>query len=109
VAECDGLEALPSGHEIGSASRLAPGLRGRAGDKLQGQISSVAVSRGSFSKSDLHLFEKLLPLRFRKTNDQPDEARKLGISVARFQAHARQKIHADHLQAVASRLVAPKH
>src|SRR5579862_5069407 len=31
------------------------------------------------------------------------------ISVTRLQAHSCQKIRADHLQAVASRLVAPKH
>ena len=30
-------------------------------------------------------------------------------SVARLQAHSRQKIRTDHLQAIASRLVAPKH
>ena len=30
---------------------------------------------GSLSKRDLHFFKELLPLRLRKTNDQPGEAR----------------------------------
>ena len=31
--------------------------------------------RGSHSKRHLHFFKELLPLRLRKTNDQPSEAR----------------------------------
>jgi hypothetical protein len=36
VAECDGLEDFPCVHTIGIAIHLAPRLRGRAGDNLQG-------------------------------------------------------------------------
>jgi len=73
--ECDGPGDPPFARTIGIASRLAPGLRGRAGDKLPDQASSGVGSLGSRSKRDLHFFKELLPLRFRKTNDQPSEAR----------------------------------
>ena len=43
VAECDGLEDLPSARTTGNANHLAPGLRGTTGDKLRDQVSSVAV------------------------------------------------------------------
>jgi len=75
AAECGGLEDLPSGRTIGTASRLAPELLGRAGDKLQIQASGEAAWRGSQSKRHLHFFKELLPLRLRKANDQPREAR----------------------------------
>ena len=75
AAECDGLEDLPSARTLGNATHLAPGFRGRAGDKLQGQGSNVAALLGSLSKRDLHFFKELLPLRLWKTNDQPGEAR----------------------------------
>ncbi len=75
AAECDGLEDPRCARTIGNASHLAPGLRGRAGDKLQGQASSVAAWRGSQSKRHLDVFKELLPLRLRKTNDQPSEGR----------------------------------
>ena len=60
---------------IDNASRLAPGLHGTAGDKLQDQASSGAAWLGSRSKRHLNFFKELLPLRLRKTNDQPSEAR----------------------------------
>ena len=69
------LKISPFARTIGNASRLARGLPGRAGDKLQGQVSSVAALRGSLSKRHLYFFKELLPLRLRKTNDQPSEAR----------------------------------
>jgi hypothetical protein len=43
AAERDGLEDLTLARSLGIASRLAPGLRGRAGDKLPALVSSVAV------------------------------------------------------------------
>jgi hypothetical protein len=73
--EYDGLEDFPSDHTIGIASRLAPKLAGIAGDKLPDQASTVAFLFGSLSKRDLHFFKELFPLRLRKTNDQPSEAR----------------------------------
>ena len=75
AAECDGLEDLPSARTLGNATHLAPGFRGRAGDKLQGQASNVAALLGSLSKRDLHFFKELLSLRLWKTNDQPGKAR----------------------------------
>ncbi len=38
-----GLEDLPLARTIGNASRLAPGLHGRVGDRLQDQASSVVA------------------------------------------------------------------
>ena len=75
AVEYGGLEDFPCARTIGNASRLAPGLRGRAGDTFLHQASSVAFLHGSQSKRHLHFFKELLPLRFRKTNDQPSEAR----------------------------------
>ena len=75
AAECDGLEDLPCARTIDNANRLAPELHGRAGDKPQGQALGGVASLGSPSKRDLHFFKELLPLRLRKTNDQPGEAR----------------------------------
>ena len=69
AAECDGLEGLPCARTIGNASHLAPGLYGRVGYKLQGQVSSGVPWHGSQSKHHLHFFNELLPLRLRKTND----------------------------------------
>ena len=103
------LKIPRSSRTIGNASRLAPGLHGRAGDRLQDQASSVAVWIGSQSKDDLNVLEELLPLRLRKAEYQPSESRQKSILVARLQARPRQKIRADHLQAVAARLVAPEH
>jgi hypothetical protein len=74
-AECDALEDSPFARTIGNASRLALGLPGRVGDMLQVQAASGAALHGSESKRDLHFFKELLPLRLRKTNDQPSEAR----------------------------------
>jgi hypothetical protein len=54
--ECDGLEDFPYTHTIGNAIRLAPELRGRAGDTLQGQAASGFVFLGSGSKRHLHFF-----------------------------------------------------
>ena len=54
-------------------------------------------------------FNKPLPLRLRKSNYQSSERRQKSILIPRFQAHSRQKIRADHLQAIPSGLVAPKH
>ena len=71
AAECDGLEDPRCTRTIGNASRLAPGLRGRAGDKLQGQASSVDVWHGSQSKRHLDIFQELPPLWHRKTEYQP--------------------------------------
>ena len=63
----------------------------------------------SFQSVTCTFFKELLPLRLRKTKDQPSEARQESILVTRLQAHSRQKIRTDHLQAVAARLVAPQH
>lgn len=68
------LLALPFARTIGIASRLAPGLPGKARDKLQGQAASVVVLLESLSNRDLHVFKELLPLRLWKANDQPSEA-----------------------------------
>jgi hypothetical protein len=43
VAEYDGPEDYPFGRTIDNASHLAPGLRGKAGDKLRGQVLIVVV------------------------------------------------------------------
>jgi hypothetical protein len=75
ATECDGLEDPPFARTIGNASHLAPGLHGRAGDRLQGQAASGVVLHGFQSKCHMHFFKELLPLRLRKTNDQPGEAR----------------------------------
>ena len=75
AGECDGLEDPPCARTIGNASHLAPGLRGRAGDKRQDQVSSVAALLGSLSKCHLHVFKELLSLWLRKTDDQPGQAR----------------------------------
>ena len=75
MAECDGLEDLPSDHTIGIASRLAPKPHGKARDTLQDQAASEAALLGSPSKRDLHFFKELLSLRLRKANDQSSEAR----------------------------------
>jgi hypothetical protein len=107
--EYDGLEDPPCARTIGNAIHLVPGLPGTAGDTPPVQAASEAVLLGSLSKRHLDFFKELLPLRLGQTNDQPSEARQQSISVARLQAHSRQKIRTDHLQAVASRLVAPEH
>ena len=73
--ERDGLEDLPSARTLDNAIHLAPGLHCRVGDRLQDLASGVVTWLGSLSKRDLHFFKKLLPLRLRKTNDQPSEAR----------------------------------
>ncbi|ERR1019366_9319306 len=73
--ECDELEDPPFAHNIDNAIHLAPGLPSRARDKPRGQASIVVVLRGFSSKRDLDIFEELLPLGLRKTNDQPGEAR----------------------------------
>src|ERR1700694_3901155 len=70
AVECDGLEGLRCTRRIGNASRLAPGLCGRAGDKLRGQASSVAVWHEFESKRHLDMVKKLLPLRLGKTKYQ---------------------------------------
>jgi len=43
ATECDGLEDLPYARTIDIASRLAPGLHGKARDMLQDQASSVVA------------------------------------------------------------------
>ena len=73
--EYDGLGDSQSARTIGNANRLARGFPGRAGDKPLGQAANGVVWRGSLSKRHLHFFKELLPLRLRKTNDQPNEAR----------------------------------
>jgi hypothetical protein len=73
--ECGGLEDSPCARTIDIASHLAPELLGRAGDKLQDQAASGAALRESQSKRHLHFFKELPPLRLRKSNDQPGEAR----------------------------------
>jgi hypothetical protein len=73
VAEGDELEDPPFARSVGNASRLALGLPGRAGGKLAVPAGGVAVWRGLRSKRYLNGFNKLLPLRHRKTQDQPSE------------------------------------
>jgi hypothetical protein len=75
ATECDGLEDHPTARNFGIAIHPAPGLHGRADEKLQVQASSGVVSRGSHSKRHPHFFKELLPLRLRKANDQPGETR----------------------------------
>jgi hypothetical protein len=75
VAECGGPEDPPCARTNGNASRLALKLHGRAADKLHGQGASEIALLGSPSKHNLDFFKKLLPLRLRKTNGQPGEAR----------------------------------
>ena len=76
---------------------------------LQGQVLIVASWHGSRSKCHLDIFKKLLPLRLRKTNYQLGEGRQSSVLVAGLQAHARQKIRANRLQAIAPGLVAAEH
>ena len=73
AAEYDGLEDPPCARTIGNASRLALGLHGRAGDKLQDPASSVAVWPASQSKRHLDIFKELLSLRLWKTKHQPSQ------------------------------------
>ena len=75
AAECDGLEDSQCPRTIDNASHLAPGLPGKADDKLPDQVSTVGAWRGSPSKCHLDFFKELLPLWLRKTNNQPGEAR----------------------------------
>jgi hypothetical protein len=75
ATECDGLEDHPSARNFGIAIHPAPGLHGRADDKLQDQDSSWVARYGSPSKRDPDFFKELHPLRLWKTNDQPNEAR----------------------------------
>ena len=82
AAECDGLEDPQYTRTIGNASRLASGLPGRVGGKLQDQASSGAACRGLYSKGHPRVFKKLLPLRLRKTEYEPGEARQQRISVS---------------------------
>jgi len=109
ATECDGLEDSPCAHTIDNASRLAPGLPGRACDKLPDQVAGGVASLGSPSQHRLHVFEKLPDLRLWKTEDNPSQRRQESIQISDFRTHSRQKIRTDHLQAVASRLIAPKH
>jgi hypothetical protein len=102
ATECGELEDPPHARTIGNATHLAVALHGRAGDTLQVQASSGAFWRGSLSKGHLHFFKELFPLRIRKANDQPSEARQESVLVARLQTHSCQKIRTDHLQAIAS-------
>ena len=69
----------------------------------------MVALRESQSKRLLHFFQELLSLRLWKSNDQPSEARQDCIMITHLQTHSLQKIRADHLQIVASRLIAPKH
>jgi hypothetical protein len=73
--ECDGLEECPFVHTIGSASRLSPGLHGKARDKLQGQALSVAAWFAFELKRHLDVFNELPYLRFWKTEYQPSQRR----------------------------------
>jgi hypothetical protein len=73
--EYDGLEDPSCARTIGIASHLAPELPGKARDMLPDQASTEAAWLGSLSKRHLDFFKQLLPLRFRKTKDQPREAR----------------------------------
>jgi len=66
---------LPFARMIGNATHLSPELPGRAGDRPQDQAASGVAWLGSQSKRHLHFFNELFPLRLRKTNDQPGEAR----------------------------------
>ena len=43
AVECDGLEDLPFARTIDNASHRVPRLCGKAGDKLQGQASTVGA------------------------------------------------------------------
>jgi hypothetical protein len=73
--------------------------------------SSAALARQAMppsqSKRHLDVLKKLPYLRLWKTEHQPGERWQESALVARFQTYSRQKVRADHLQAVASRLVAP--
>ena len=109
VAECDGLEDFLCARTVGNASRLDPALQGRAGDTLQDQALDVADCWNFESKRHLDVFKQLSYLRLWKTNDQPSEARQESVLVTGLHAHPRQKIRTDHLQAITSRFVAPKH
>jgi hypothetical protein len=75
AVECDGFEVPPCVRTIDNASRHASELSDIAGDKLLGQVSTVAVLRESESRRHLHFFKELLALRLRNTNDQPCKAR----------------------------------
>ena len=72
-------------------------------------ISGGAAYCESRSMRYLLCFDEFLPLRLRRTDDQPRETRQYSILVAGLQTYSRQKIRTDHFQAVASRLVTPKH
>lgn len=74
AAEYGELEDSPCARTIGNAIHLVPELRGRAGDKLRGQVSSVVALVASPSNRDLHFFKELFPLWLRKANDHPSEA-----------------------------------
>ena len=109
AAECDAPEDLPLVRTIGSARRHAPGLDGRAAGRPQRSVSIVAVWMELQSKDNLNALEELFPLRLLKAEYQPSEGRQKSILVPGLQAHPRQKIRTDHLEAIAAGLVAPKH
>ena len=73
ATEYDEPEDYPFGRTIDNASHLAPGLRGKAGDKLRGQVLIAAASRGHQSKRHLDIFKKLPPLLHRKTEYKPSQ------------------------------------
>ena len=71
--ECGELGDLPSARTIGNASRLAPRLRGKVRDKLQGLALSVAAWREFASKRHLDVFKELSYLRLWKTEHQSSQ------------------------------------
>ena len=75
ATECGELEDPPYARTIGNAIHLAVELHGRAGDTLQDPAANEAAWFGSPSKCDLNFFKELFPLRLRKANDEPSEAR----------------------------------
>jgi len=106
AAECDELEDRRCTRTIGSASRLALRLPGRAGDKLQGQASTwlfarIPVRRHWTSSSNCCLSGSGRPITNRVREG------KQSISVSSLQTHSRQKIRTGYLQAVASGLGVP--
>ncbi len=89
--ERDGLEDPRSSRTIGNASRLALGLPGRVGDRLQDQASSVVVSVGSSVKVSPGRLRRAASSAASEGEYQPSEGRPKSILIAGLQTHAARK------------------
>jgi len=71
ATECDGLVDLPCARTVGTSSRHAPALSGKARDKLRVRASTAVVSRAFDSRGYLHGFYESGPLRLWEAEHNP--------------------------------------